>query len=124
MKTIHPAYFYFLPFKVTKPHVQKIITEIETKVLTWSGMCSGDHSMGAREFSYGKKEIGHIHWNGDLDIVFGKRITERLLKRTEVQKHAYVPDVAITFKITGDDDIPFALALLRYSYLLKKRFGK
>jgi hypothetical protein len=120
MNTVHPAYLYFLPFKIMKPHIQKMIAEIEAKVLTWNGVRSGDHRMGAREFLYGKKEIGHIHWNGDLDIVFGKQITEKLLKRKSVQKHAYVPDVAITFKIKSDDDILFALSLLRYSYLLKR----
>jgi hypothetical protein len=120
IKMVHPAYLYFLPFKITRPHIQKIIAEIEAKVLTWNSVRSGEHKMGAREFLYGKKEIGHIHWNGDLDIVFGKQITGRLLKRERVQKHAYVPDVAITFKIKGDSDIPFALSLLRYSRLLKR----
>jgi hypothetical protein len=123
MNIVHPAYLYFLPFKITRPHIQKIIADIEAKVLTWRGVRSGEHRMGAREFLYGNKEIGHIHWNGDLDIVFGKQITEKLLKRRRVRNHTYVPGVAITFKIAGDGDILFALSLLRYSYLLKRKTG-
>jgi hypothetical protein len=117
---VHPAYFYFLPFKVTRPHIQKIIAVIEAKVLTWNGIRSGDHRMGAREFLFGHREIGHIHWNGDLDIVFGKQITESILKRKPLQRHAYLPGVAITLKIRSDNDISFAVSLLRYAYLLKK----
>jgi hypothetical protein len=124
MNIVHPAYLYFLPFRIVKPRVQKRIAEIEAKVLTWNGVRSGNHRMGAREFLFDNKEIGHIHWNGDLDIVFGKQITERLLERKSVQKHTFVPDVAITFKIRGDGDILFAMALLRYSYLLKRKGGR
>jgi hypothetical protein len=112
-----------LPFRITKPGVQKIIAEIEATVLAWKGVRSANHRMGAREFLVGHKEIGHIHWNGDLDIVFGEQITQRLLKRKGVLKHTFVPDIAITFKITGDGDVLFAMALLRYSYLLKRKMA-
>lgn len=117
---IHPAYLYFVLFKITKPRTRKIITEIEQKVLMWNGVRARDHRMGAREFLYDNKPIGHIHWNGDLDIVFGKRITEKLLRRKSIQRHRFVPDVAITYKIKDDGDVLFALTLLRYSYLTHK----
>jgi hypothetical protein len=122
MNMVHPAYFCFLPFKVTRPHIQKIIAVIEAKVLTWNDIQSGDHRMGGRKFLFGHREIGHIHWNGNLDIVFGKQITERILKRQRLQRHAYLPGVAITLKIRSDNDILFALSLLRYAYRLKKEW--
>ena len=115
----HPAYFYFLPFKITKPRIQKIIARIEREVTNWNGVVPGNHAMGAREFLFDAKEIGHIHWNGDLDIVFGRQVTEELLRKEHVQRHKYVTDIAITYKIVSDGDILFALSLLRLSYLLK-----
>ncbi len=55
-------------------NIQKIITQIESIILSWDDVTTGTHDMGGREFLFRKEEIGHMHWNGDLDILFGKQL--------------------------------------------------
>jgi hypothetical protein len=96
-----------------------LITKVAKTVKTWNGVTTGIHRMGAKEFLIQKKEFGHIHWNGDLDILFGKPLTVELVKLNLVQRHKFVPEIAITYPLTGPDSIFLAITLLRFSYLLQ-----
>jgi hypothetical protein len=119
MKLPHPYFFYQLTFKLRQPSTQKLIAKVAKVLSTWKGVTTGIHRMGATEFLFQKKEFGHIHWNGDLDILFGKQLTAELLKQNLVQQHKFVPEIAITYQLTGPDPISFAITLLRFSYLLQ-----
>jgi len=113
----HPSYYYQSIFRLTKPRVQEWIDEIERIVLKWPGVTSEIHAMGGMGFRFHRNEIGHIHWNGDLDIVFGRELTEKLLQSGKVQHHRFVPSAAVTFSLNGEGDIDFAITLLRFSQL-------
>ncbi|MDB5087526.1 MAG: hypothetical protein JWR09_1520 [Mucilaginibacter sp.] len=119
MKFPHPYFFYQLSFKLRQPSTQRLITKVAKTVKTWNGVTKGIHRMGAKEFLIQKKEFGHIHWNGDLDILFGKPLTVELVKLNLVQRHKFVPEIAITYPLTGPDSIFLAITLLRFSYLLQ-----
>ena len=121
MKVLHPYFFYQLKFIMTKANTQKLITQVKEKVLLWDEVSTGIHTMGGVEFLFREKEIGHIHWNGDLDIKFGKRLTEELLIQSIVQQHKFVPSVAITYPLLSNENIPFAFLLLRLSYLIQQK---
>ena len=123
MKFLHPYFFCQLWFKLSRPSTQRLIAKIANAVKTWEGVTTGIHRMGAKGFLIQKSEFGHIHWNGDLDILFGKRLTAELLKLNLVQRHKFVPEIAVTYSLNDRDAIPFAVLLLRFSYLLqlKKR---
>ena len=95
----------------------KIITEIENTVLKWEETSTGNGDFGAITFLYRGKEFGHIHKNGDLDISFGEQMTEELLKKKLVKKHLYVPKTNITYPVLNEEKLPFAISLLRISYL-------
>lgn len=101
--------------KIMRP---KIPTEIENVILQWYKTSIGNGDFGARTFLYHRKEFGHIHKNGDLDISFNKKITTELLQKNLVQKHLYVPETSITYNVTSEEKVPFALSLLRFSYLI------
>lgn len=94
------------------------ITDIENTILQWNETSAKDADFDARAFLFQKKEFGHIHRNGDLDIVFGRNITTELLLRELVQKHNYVPKVGITYSVTSEEKYSFAISLLRFSYLI------
>jgi hypothetical protein len=113
----HPSYYYQRIFRLTKPRVQEWIAEIERIVSKWPDVTSEIHAMGGIGFLFQRKEIGHIHWNGDLDIVFGRELTEKLLQSGKVQQHRFVPSAAVTFSLSNEEDIDFAVTLLRFSQL-------
>jgi hypothetical protein len=117
MKFIHPAFFYHLVFKISKPEIQKLIGEIENIITEWPGMHTALHQMGGVVFLYDQTEIGHIHWNGNLDILFGKHLTSQLTKLRGIRHHNFLPESAITFPLENREDIPFTISLLQFSYL-------
>src|SRR5436190_692347 len=113
MKFMHPAFFYHLAFKVSKPAIQKLINEIESNITKWPGLHTAVHEMGGVVFLYNQTEIGHIHWNGNVDIVFGKHLTSQLVKLKKVRHHNFLPERATTFPLVNRDDVPFAISLLQ-----------
>jgi len=117
----HPAFFYHLLFRITRPVVQKWIGQIEDQVMTWHGLGSFPHPMGGKAFFFQQTEIGHIHWNGNLDIVVGHPLTSELLTLDGIQPHRFVPGRAITFPVRKAENIFLAISLLRFSYLLQWR---
>jgi hypothetical protein len=101
---------------------QNLIDKIEQSLLTWLSVSATEHNRGGREFKWKDKEIGHIHWNGDLDILFSKKIRDALLADKKVQIHKWVPDSGWTTLVVNDEsDIASALQLLKLSYLQKTK---
>ena len=94
-----------------------LITRIENTILQWDETSIGIGDFGAIAFLYRGKEFAHIHKNGDLDIDFGKKITSELRQKNLVQRHLYVPETSITFRVLNEEQLPFAVSLLRFSYL-------
>jgi len=98
-----------------------LIGRIEEQVTAWHGLGAFPHPMGGKAFFFHETEIGHVHWNGNLDIVFGRGRTTELLTLDRIQRHRFVPERAITFRVLKDEDVFFAISLLRFSYLLQLR---
>ena len=110
-------FVYHFLFKITNPHIQKLVQELERIVLAWTGVSSGIHPMGGKAFTLYGREIGHIHWNGDLDIIFGRQLTAELMRLGLARAHKIVSEVAITFSLQNTEHLPIAVSLLRFSYL-------
>lgn len=49
-----------------------LVKKLEADIISLGGVSSVEHQMGGREFLLNGKEIGHIHYNGVLDILFNK----------------------------------------------------
>lgn len=76
--------------------------------------------MEGREFLWNGNEIGHIHPDGDLDILFNKKIRDVLIKHHLVDIHKWVPDSGwTTFYVNREKDLERAKNLLTLSYLHK-----
>ncbi|MCU0427704.1 MAG: DUF5519 family protein [Candidatus Kapabacteria bacterium] len=105
--------------------ISDIIRSVEhTLSTTLEGVNTGLHERGGREFVWNTTEIGHIHWNGDLDILFTKNIRVALVQAGITQIHKWVPESGwTTFQIQNIGDSAMAENLLRLSYL-HKRFRK
>jgi len=112
----HPAFLLNLPFLIAMPNTQKLIKEIKTEVLKWDNTSAGVHKMGGIGFYYNEREFAHIHWNGDLDIIFGSKLTSELLKNNHAQFHKYVPTIAVTFKLKNISETPSAIFLLSLTW--------
>ena len=94
------------------------LTEIEIEVLAWPGVTAHRHRFGGIEFRFGKPEVGHIHPEGIIDIPFTRRVRDLLLAEGKVERHHVLPESGwIRFRVLEQQEIPYAVWLLRLSYL-------
>ena len=93
------------------------IDEIENEVRTWPGTTVHAHKFGGIQFNTGRKELGHIHGNGLLDILLNRQQKAWLKQQYPVQDHHVFKNSGwISFWIKTAADKQTALALLRYAY--------
>ena len=93
--------------------------KINTVVATWPGVASGPHRFGGTEWRLGKREIGHIHGDELVDIPFPKRLRDELVAARQVRAHHVLPDSGwISLPLSSDEDLKWAVVLLRHSYEL------
>ena len=78
--------------------------------------------MGGKEFLLNGKEIGHIHYNGVLDILFNKNIKDELLKENLVREHRWGPNSGwTTFYLNTKSDLNKAEELIRLSLVFHRK---
>ena len=96
------------------------LDEIENEVLSWQKTSAHVHKFGGIQFDVYNKEIGHIHSNGLLDILFSKEVKVRIAQEGKIKEHHTFKNSGwISFLIRKEEDKKYAIELLRQSYLLK-----
>ncbi len=96
--------------------------KIDAVVATWPGVASGPHRFGGTEWRLGKREIGHIHGDELVDIPFPKRLRDELVAARQVEAHHVLPDSGwISLPLSRDEDLKWAVVLLRHSYELARQ---
>lgn len=94
------------------------IEQVQQAVLSWPGMTASPHRFGGLEFNLGTVEVGHIHFNGMVDIPFNSKIRNQLVKDRSAEPHHLLKDTGwISFYIRSETDVERAIWLFRISYL-------
>lgn len=103
--------------------IRNLIQSLEDSITKAEGVVAIPHPrFGGRQFEWREKEIGHIHWNGDLDILFKKDIHDAMIKEGLAEEHKWVPNAGwITFPLLSEEGLPLALDLLLFSYYQKRK---
>lgn len=112
-----------LKFRVflTKPYLLDGFDEIEAEVMRWEGTAVGLHRYGGIQFNRKGKEIGHLHSNGLLDVLYTKEMKARLLKEGRIQSHhVFEKSGWISFYILRPEDKNYAKELLKMAYDARK----
>ncbi len=101
----------------TNARVLDCIDDIETEVLSWPGTSISIHKYGGLQFNYGGKELGHIHGNGLLDMLFSRKIKQELLAEGRISHHHFFTNSGwISFYIRNEEDAAYAKGLLRRGF--------
>jgi Family of unknown function (DUF5519) len=103
---------------IFKPEVLDVIDAVRDEVLSWNDTSESMHKYGGTQFDCRGKEIGHIHGNGILDILFSKKIKEQLLAEGKIKDHhVFTRSGWVSFYIRKKEDEVYAIQLLHLSYL-------
>lgn len=107
---------------LSKQQLLDAFDSIEDEVLSWKGTHISIHRYGGLQFNVRKKEIGHLHSNGLLDIVYSRHIKKILIKEGRVtDHHLFKKSGWISFYISHPEDKVYAVKLLMLSYVLRIR---
>lgn len=91
--------------------------EIEAEVLKWDSTNISLHKFGGTQFNYHQQEIGHLHSNGMLDILFSRKTKRKLLAEGRAEEHhVFKKSGWISFHISKAEDMINAKSLLKLSY--------
>lgn len=102
---------------VTKPYLLDWFDEIEAEVLRWEETDISLHRYGGLQFNCKGKEIGHLHSNGLLDVLYSKDTKLRLLKEGRIEPHhVFEKSGWISFYIFSNEDKDYAKELLKRAY--------
>ena len=105
--------------------IASYLDEIEDEVLSWNEISLRMHKYGGIQFDINKREIGHIHGNGLLDILFSREDKARFMAYGRVQEHHVFKNSGwVSLYIQTSEDRDLAIQLLRYSYAKKAESTK
>lgn len=91
--------------------------EIEAEILSWKNTTVIGHRYGGMQFNYEKREIGHLHSNGLLDVLYQKECKQELIRAGRVSPHHVFENSGwISFYIRTYDDVQYAKTLLALAY--------
>lgn len=103
---------------ITGSAIPDYLDIIEAEVTTWNGTTTTLHKYGGVQFNYHGTEIGHVHSNGLLDILFDRKSKQQLFTGGKIEHHhTFVKSGWISFYIKKEEDKEYALKLLKMAYL-------
>jgi len=103
-----------------KPQLFEYMDKIEREISSWPGIYMTSHKYGGMQFNINKKEIGHIHGSGILDILFSRSIKQTLISREiALEHHSFKNSGWVSFYIQKSEDVTTALKLFEWGYYLK-----
>jgi len=103
---------------LTNNEIMDCLDDLEAEVLAWYGTSVSLHKFGGIQFNCKGKEIGHVHSNGILDILFTRSIKQALIDEGRISDHHVFKNTGwISFYIRKKADYEYAKKLLHMAYL-------
>jgi len=99
------------------PERLRAMHQVETVILAWPGVTTKVHRFGGTEFNLGRREVGHLHGHGLLDIPFTRTLRDEAVRSGRALPHHIFPHSAwVSVYLRTEADVPDAIALLRRNY--------
>lgn len=90
---------------------------IRAELLTWPGVSAEPHRFGGIQYSYGRKELGHVHGDRLADLPFPRAIHDQLIAEGRADPHHVLPETGwVSRWIESDDEAPDVITLFRLNY--------
>ncbi len=96
---------------------QDLGARLDAVLREWPGVETSPHRFGGLEFRVDRREIGHLHPSGTLDLPFPVRMRRELVAAGRAEAHHMLPNTGwVTFRLRTEHDLAAAIALLRLNY--------
>lgn len=103
-----------------------LIDSLERELLSWPGVfrkydANGIGGMAVTGYRYGDPEVGgpqlgHLHHDGVVDLQFPKELRDEIVESGRAGAHRGGFRAVVSYRISGEEDIPGAVELFRMSY--------
>jgi hypothetical protein len=104
----------------------ELLEMVEHEVLGWPGVSKvrggGGRGRGgfwvppATVYSFGRRQIGHIHDTGMADLTFPREIHDELISDGRAEPHPAGFANVVSYHVRGPEDVPKVVELFRISY--------
>ena len=95
----------------------ELLEQVESEVLEWQGVTTGDTGRGGLQFTYGRVELGHLHGSSFADLPFPKKVRDELIEEGRASVHPPLPDSGwVRRKMDGPEDARAVIELFRMNY--------
>jgi hypothetical protein len=108
----------------------ELLAMVEREVLSWPGVSKetggGGRGRGgfwvppATVYRFGRRQIGHIHTTGVVDLTFPRKIHDELISDGRTKPHGAGFANVVSYHIREPEDVPQAVELFRMSYEFAK----
>jgi hypothetical protein len=99
------------------PTVSQLLALLAQEVRSWPGVTCKAHRFGGTEFRLGRREIGHSHVGGLVDVPFPRALRDELVGSGRAAAHHVLPRSGwVSYRVRGPQDLEGAVALLRLNY--------
>ncbi len=92
---------------------------IQTTLAGWPDVEAHPHRFGGTEYRLGKRELGHIHGDGLVDIPFPKKVRDAIVAAGQAEPHHVLPESGwVSVYLREAADVDRAIELLQRSFEL------
>ncbi len=90
---------------------------IDVALQGWRDVAARPHRFGGTEYRFGRREIGHVHGDGLVDIPFPKKVRDELVTAGRAEPHHILPESGwVSIYLRQPSDVDRAIELLHLSY--------
>ena len=95
----------------------QLTSRVIDEVSSWDGVTVHPHRFGGVEFRVGRRELGHVHRHGLVDLPFPVAIREQLVAAGRAEPHHVLPESGwVSLRVVGAADVDRAIELFRLNY--------
>lgn len=90
---------------------------IREELTTWHGVETLPHRFGGIEYQFGRREMGHVHGDGFVDLPLPRKLHDRVIADGRAQPHHVLPETGwVSCWMDGPDDAACVIELFRMQY--------
>ena len=104
-----------------EPMNPELLMQIDTELQSWPNVNKETRATAISDFDVtiyrvGRRQIGHIHYDGVADILFPKAVQRELIAAGRADPHRGGFDGVVSYELHTPDDVPGVIELFRLSY--------